>query len=79
MTYVTEEEFIAMEKVVSDYNGYDYKKDFWENTGREYEDQADRMAIRKLLPKRMEKFADIGGGYGRRRALRRRHRPLRRR
>ena len=53
------------EKVVSDYNGYDYKADFWENTGREYEDQADRMAIRKLLPKRMEKFADIGGGYGR--------------
>jgi ubiquinone/menaquinone biosynthesis C-methylase UbiE len=53
------------EKIVSDYNGYDYKKDFWEGTGREYEDQADRMAIRKLLPKRMEKFADIGGGYGR--------------
>lgn len=52
-------------KIVSDYNGYDYKKDFWENTNREYEDQADRMAIRKLLPKRMEKFADIGGGYGR--------------
>lgn len=53
------------DKVISDYNGYDYKKDFWENTGRDYEDQADRMAIRKLLPKRMEKFADIGGGYGR--------------
>ncbi|MBQ6375562.1 class I SAM-dependent methyltransferase [Candidatus Saccharibacteria bacterium] len=55
----------ATKKMVSDYNGYDYKTDFWENTGREYEDQADRMAIRKLLPKRMEKFADIGGGYGR--------------
>ena len=53
------------EKIVSDYNGYDYKKEFWENADREYEDQADRMAIRKLLPKRMEKFADIGGGYGR--------------
>ena len=53
------------DKVISDYNGYDYKTDFWENTGREYEDQADRMAIRKLLPKRMERFADIGGGYGR--------------
>ena len=53
------------EKVVSDYNGYDYKKEFWEKADREYEDQADRMAIRKLLPKRMEKFADIGGGYGR--------------
>lgn len=53
------------EKVISDYNGYDYKKEFWEKVDREYEDQADRMAIRKLLPKRMEKFADIGGGYGR--------------
>lgn len=53
------------EKVISDYNGYDYKKEFWENVDRQYEDQADRMAIRKLLPKRMEKFADIGGGYGR--------------
>lgn len=53
------------EKVISDYNGYDYKKVFWEDADREYEDQADRMAIRKLLPKRMDKFADIGGGYGR--------------
>ena len=53
------------EKIVSDYNGYDYKKEFWENVDRRYEDQADRMAIRKLLPRRMEKFADIGGGYGR--------------
>ncbi|MBR3169591.1 methyltransferase domain-containing protein [Candidatus Saccharibacteria bacterium] len=53
------------DKVVSDYNGYDYKKIFWEDADREYEDQADRMAIRRLLPKRMEKFADIGGGYGR--------------
>lgn len=53
------------EKVISDYNGYDYKKIFWEDADREYEDQADRMAIRKLLPKRMDKFADIGGGYGR--------------
>ena len=53
------------DKVISDYNGYDYKKIFWEDADREYEDLADRMAIRKLLPKRMEKFADIGGGYGR--------------
>lgn len=52
-------------KVISDYNGYDYKKEFWEDVDREYEDQADRMAIRKLLPKRMEKFCDVGGGYGR--------------
>ena len=56
---------IMSEKIVSDYNGYDYKKIFWEDADREYEDLADRMAIRKLLPKKMEKFADIGGGYGR--------------
>ena len=52
-------------KVISDYNGYDYKKIFWEDADRKYEDMADRMAIRKLLPKHMENFADIAGGYGR--------------
>lgn len=52
-------------KVIADYNGYDYKKIFWDNTGREYEDLADRMAIRRLLPDTMDDFVDIAGGYGR--------------
>lgn len=52
-------------KVISDYNGYDYKKIFWEGTDRKYEDEADRMAIRKLLPEKTRKFVDIAGGYGR--------------
>ena len=52
-------------KVVSDYNGYDYKKIFWEDADRRYEDLADRLAIRKLLPEHMETFVDIAGGYGR--------------
>ncbi|MBP5205044.1 class I SAM-dependent methyltransferase [Candidatus Saccharibacteria bacterium] len=52
-------------KVISDYNGYDNKKIFWEDADRKYEDMADRMAIRKLLPKDMRKFVDIAGGYGR--------------
>lgn len=52
-------------KVVSDYNGYDYKKIFWEDADRKYEDLADRLAIRKLLPEHMETFVDIAGGYGR--------------
>lgn len=52
-------------KVISDYNGYDYKKIFWENADRKYEDAADRMAIRRLLPNRMGNFVDIAGGYGR--------------
>ncbi|MBQ3352355.1 class I SAM-dependent methyltransferase [Candidatus Saccharibacteria bacterium] len=54
-----------MTKSISDYNGYDYKKIFWEDADRKYEDAADRMAIRKLLPKHMENFVDIAGGYGR--------------
>ena len=53
------------ENIVSDYNGYDYKKIFWEDGGREYEDMADRLAIRRLLPKKMDNFVDIAGGYGR--------------
>lgn len=52
-------------KSISDYNGYDYKKIFWEDADRKYEDMADRMAIRRLLPKSMGKFVDIAGGYGR--------------
>ncbi|MBR3134968.1 class I SAM-dependent methyltransferase [Candidatus Saccharibacteria bacterium] len=52
-------------KVVSDYNGYDYKKIFWEDADREYEDLADRLAIRRLLPEKMGSFVDIAGGYGR--------------
>lgn len=52
-------------KVVADYNGYDYKKIFWEDADRKYEDTADRLAIRKLLPSQMDNFVDIAGGYGR--------------
>ena len=51
--------------IIADYNGYDYKKIFWEDADRKYEDAADRLAIRKLLPKKMKNFVDIAGGYGR--------------
>lgn len=51
--------------VVADYNGYDYKKIFWEDADRKYEDLADRMAIRRLLPQHVDTFVDIAGGYGR--------------
>lgn len=54
----------SAKKDIIDYNGYDYKK-FWEDTDREYEDMADRLAIRRLLPKKMKNFVDIAGGYGR--------------
>ena len=51
--------------VIADYNGYDYKKIFWEDGKRDYEDLADRLAVRKLLPDTMDDFVDIAGGYGR--------------
>lgn len=51
--------------VVADYNGYDYKKIFWEDADRKYEDMADRLAIRRLLPEKIDNFVDIAGGYGR--------------
>lgn len=50
---------------LTDYNGYDYKKIFWEDGKRDYEDLADRLAVRKLLPETMDDFVDIAGGYGR--------------
>lgn len=62
---MTEQTTNKSPEVISDYNGYDYKKIFWEDSDRAYEDQADRMAIRKLLPKHMSNFVDIAGGYGR--------------
>ncbi len=55
----------AKPEVVADYNGYDYKKIFWEDADRKYEDMADRLAIRRLLPHEIDNFVDIAGGYGR--------------
>jgi len=53
-----------MLEVIADYTDTDYQKDFWSNSNREYEDMADRMAIKKLLVSG-EAVVDIGGGYGR--------------
>ena len=50
--------------IVIDYNGYDYEK-FWKDSGREYEDAADKLAIQKLLPKEIDSIVDVAGGYGR--------------
>jgi hypothetical protein len=35
---------------ICDYEGSSYCTDFWEGRGREYEDLAERVALRKLLP-----------------------------
>ena len=50
---------------ICDYEDSSYRTDFWEGQGREYEDRAERVAIRHLLPPRGRRLLDIGGGFGR--------------
>jgi ubiquinone/menaquinone biosynthesis C-methylase UbiE len=49
---------------ICDYEGSAYRTEFW-GQGREYEDAAERVALRRLLPPRGRRLIDIGGGYGR--------------
>jgi SAM-dependent methyltransferase len=50
---------------ICDYEGSDYHARFWQNQGREYEDQAERLALRRLLPRRGTTLLDVGAGFGR--------------
>ena len=50
---------------VCDYEGSRYRYDFWEGQGREYEDLAERIALRSLLPSSGDLLVEIGAGYGR--------------
>jgi ubiquinone/menaquinone biosynthesis C-methylase UbiE len=45
-----------------DYEGSDYQA-FW--LGRDYEDAAERIALRRLLPPKGEALVDLGAGFGR--------------
>ncbi len=49
---------------VIDYEGSKYSTEFW-NPSREYEDRAERIAIRALLPPHGRRLIDIGAGAGR--------------
>jgi len=50
---------------ICDYEGSRYRTEFWEGQGREYEDRAERIALRKLLPPHGRRLIEIGAGYGR--------------
>ncbi|MDX1664919.1 MAG: methyltransferase domain-containing protein [Candidatus Promineifilaceae bacterium] len=50
---------------VCDYEGSDYRTRFWEGTGRGYEDQVERIALRRLMPPRGQTLLDVGAGFGR--------------
>jgi SAM-dependent methyltransferase len=50
---------------ICDYEGSQYRTDFWEGQGREYEDRVERLALRRLLPPRGRRLLEIGAGFGR--------------
>ena len=50
---------------VCDYEGSDYQATFWDTGGRAYEDQAEAVALKRLLPNRGKLMLEIGAGAGR--------------
>jgi len=50
---------------ICDYEGSDYQASFWEQGGRAYEDAAEGVALRRLLPARGRLLLELGAGAGR--------------
>jgi SAM-dependent methyltransferase len=53
---------------LSDYTGYDYRKDFWQRSDRRYEDLLERDTITRFLDHYLPENAslmDLGCGFGR--------------
>jgi ubiquinone/menaquinone biosynthesis C-methylase UbiE len=50
---------------VCDYTASDYQSSFWDRGGRAYEDAAEAIALKKLLPARGEMLLELGAGAGR--------------
>lgn len=50
---------------ICDYEGSDYRARFWEGQGRDYEDRAERIALRRLMPPTGRTLIEIGAGFGR--------------
>jgi len=50
---------------VCDYEGSDYQTSFWQQGGREYEDQVEAIALRRLLTGSGKLMLELGAGAGR--------------
>jgi ubiquinone/menaquinone biosynthesis C-methylase UbiE/predicted RNA-binding Zn-ribbon protein involved in translation (DUF1610 family) len=50
---------------ICDYEGSNYRTEFWEGKGRDYEDRVERIAVRRLLPESGKRLLEIGAGFGR--------------
>jgi SAM-dependent methyltransferase len=50
---------------IIDYEGSQYRTEFWEGQGRDYEDTVERIALRALIPPQGRRIVDLGAGFGR--------------
>lgn len=50
---------------ICDYEGSNYRTDFWEGRGRNYEDLVERDVLKRLLPASGKRLLEIGAGFGR--------------
>jgi ubiquinone/menaquinone biosynthesis C-methylase UbiE/DNA-directed RNA polymerase subunit RPC12/RpoP len=50
---------------ICNYEGSDYQTSFWDKGGREYEDRAETIALKRLLPKSGILLLELGAGAGR--------------
>ncbi len=50
---------------ICDYEGSSYRTEFWGGGRREYEDLAERSALRALLPPTGQRLVEVGAGFGR--------------
>lgn len=50
---------------VIDYEGSDYQTSFWDSGSRQYEDQVEEIALRRLLPAGGKLLLELGAGAGR--------------
>jgi SAM-dependent methyltransferase len=59
------EQRVGQDRAICDYEGTSYRARFWEGKNREYEDLAERIALRRLLPPGGRRLMEIGAGFGR--------------
>ena len=50
---------------ICDYEGSNYRTEFWESKDRDYEDRVERIALRRMLPSHGKRLLEIGAGFGR--------------
>lgn len=50
---------------ICNYEGSDYQASFWEQGGRAYEDAAEEIALKRLMPKNGKLLLELGAGAGR--------------